>query len=411
MRTTLAGNDPLEEDPGNADRSLVDHSDTGLGPIPPPPASADSLVASVVGVDKRFGPVQALTGLHIEIPRSKITVLLGPNGAGKTTAIRMITGAMVPDSGSVTVFGADPTGNAGEEIRRRCGIVSAKPSLYDRLSGLDNLRYAAELYDLGRGKGIDGRIRQAAAQFGIEHALELRVGGYSTGMKTRLALARSILHEPDLLLLDEPTSGLDPESAVAVLQMVRDMTDDGRTVLMCTHLLLEAEGLADEIVVIQDGTSLMWGDPNELSRRYWPRSEVEITTDPAALETARNHPEVLDALATETGIRLVLTSGDAVTAVVHHLSAAGVPLRAVVPYKPSLEDLYFAIRREYQIDHGEPTNEPVWEKIREDAAQRATPAANQPLAEADKTLQPITSNTAPVAESPHETVSETGAAR
>ena len=132
-------------------------------------------------------------------------MLLGPNGAGKTTAIRMITGALAPDLGTSRVFGLDPAGPEGEEVRRRCGVVSAKPSLYDRLSGWDNLRYAAELYGLGKGDSADSRIREAAEMFAIEVSLDHLVGGYSTGMKTRLALARAVLHDPDLLLLDEPT--------------------------------------------------------------------------------------------------------------------------------------------------------------------------------------------------------------
>ena len=227
------------------------------------------------------------------MPEHSITVLLGPNGAGKTTAIRMITGALKPDSGSVRVFGLDPDVD-GEQVRSRCGVVSAKPALYDRLSGYDNLAYSAELYGLGRGNRTStDRIRAAAHRFGIEHALDSQVGGFSTGMKTRLALARSILHEPDLLLFDEPTSGLDPESSHAVLEMIREMTGDGRTVLMCTHLLMEAEGLADQIIVLEDGDDIVSGTPLELTRRFWPNAVVRLAAeDPATLEAARDIPGV-----------------------------------------------------------------------------------------------------------------------
>ncbi len=329
----------------------------GFAAQPPPPNAAAEMVARVSAVDKRFGSVQALRRLNIDVPKSKITVLLGPNGAGKTTAIRMITGAMSPDAGQVSVFGADPTGPEGESVRQRCGVVSAKPSLYDRLSGLDNLRYAAELYALGRGRAVDKRITEAADRFGIADALDQRVGGYSTGMKTRLALARSILHEPQLLLLDEPTSGLDPESAQAVLAMVRNMTSEGRSVLMCTHLLLEAEGLADEVVIVQDGTSLMWGDPSELSRRYWPRPAVAITAVAGAdLENMVHLPEVVNVSRvddTSTGgvsATVELVDAAAIGLVIHRLSAAGIHLISVVPQRPSLEDLYFAVRREHEFD-------------------------------------------------------------
>jgi ABC-2 type transport system ATP-binding protein len=308
-------------------------------------------VARVHAVDKRFGTVDALRGLTIDVPRSNITVLLGPNGAGKTTAIRMITGAMRPDRGTVAVFGADPTGPQGEDVRRRCGVVSAKPSLYDRLTGRDNLRYAAELYGLGRGSGAEQRVEEAAGRFGIADALELRVGGYSTGMKTRLALARSVLHDPELLLLDEPTSGLDPESAQAVLALVKDMTADGRSVLMCTHLLLEAEGLADEVVIVQGGTSLMWGRPADLARRYWPRPEVLITAAHGAdLDQLAHYPEVFDLARTGNSARVELVADGLISKIVRRLNDAGVELQAVVPVEPSLEDLYFAVRREHDFD-------------------------------------------------------------
>ena len=169
----------------------------------PGPATARALTVEIRGVSRRFGAVTALDDLDLLVPAGRITVLLGPNGAGKTTAIRMITGALAPDAGHVRVFGLDPERD-GEDVRRRCGVVSAKPALYDRLSGRDNLQYAAELYGLGR--HADAPIREAADRFGIVDALDQQVGGYSTGMKTRLALARSVLHDPELLLFDEPTS-------------------------------------------------------------------------------------------------------------------------------------------------------------------------------------------------------------
>jgi ABC-2 type transport system ATP-binding protein len=304
-----------------------------------------ALCAQLSAVSRSFGAVPALSALSIEVPVGAITVLLGPNGAGKTTAIRMITGALDPDAGTVRVFGLDPAA-AGEEVRRRCGVVTAKPSLYDRLSGLDNLRYAAELYGLGRGARADERIAASAARFGIAHALGLEVGGYSTGMKTRLALARAVLHDPELLLLDEPTSGLDPESAVAVLELIRTMTGEGKTVLMCTHLLLEAEGLADQVVIMQHGTDLVAGPPAELARRYWPTASVRISAE---------DPAVLDRLATAEGVAdyhrhgatatLELDDTARVPDLVAVLVAAGARVTRVEPFTPSLEDLYFAVRR------------------------------------------------------------------
>ena len=310
--------------------------------------TASARAESVVVLDhvaRSFGTNPALRDLSLSVPRGAITVLLGPNGAGKTTAIRMITGALSPDAGTVRVFGLDPDVD-GEAVRLRCGVVSAKPALYDRLSGADNLAYAAELYGLGRGDRARQRIHAASDRFGIRAALDQQVGGYSTGMKTRLALARSVLHEPDLLLYDEPTSGLDPESSHAVLELIREMTGDGSTVVMCTHLLLEAEGLADEVVVLDDGTDLVSGSPIELTRRFWPSATVHLDAEDR---------EELDRIAALDGVLGYERNGGHATVqlddlqrvpdLVFALTSAGVRVTRVEPHQPTLEDLYFAVRR------------------------------------------------------------------
>jgi ABC-2 type transport system ATP-binding protein len=323
----------------------------------PPAPDPSTLVVDVRGVAKRFGAVPALSNLDLAVPRGRITVLLGPNGAGKTTAIRVVTGALEPDEGQVRTFGLEPAA-FGEEIRRRCGVVSAKPALYDRLSGWDNLRYSAELYGLGR--RATPAIREAAGRFGILDALDQKVGGYSTGMKTRLALARSVLHGPELLLFDEPTSGLDPESSKAVLDLIREMTADGRTVVMCTHLLVEAEGLADQIIVLESGTDLLHGSQDELIRRYWPNQLVWFDAeDPGQLDLLQGLPGVLSVSRrtvadhqTHTGrgaapvCEVQLDDAHRIPDLLAVLVERGVRVRRVDPHTPTLEELYFAVRAE-----------------------------------------------------------------
>jgi ABC-2 type transport system ATP-binding protein len=322
-------------------------------PAAPPVPDVDQmdprdLVVEMRDVSKTFGRVPALSHLTILAPKGRITVLLGPNGAGKTTAIRVVTGALTPDRGHVRTFGYDPD-RFGEDVRRRCGVVSAKPALYDRLSGWDNLQYSAELYGLGR--NAIRPIREAAARFGILDALDQRVGGYSTGMKTRLALARSVLHDPDLLLFDEPTSGLDPESSHAVLELIREMTADGHTVVMCTHLLIEAEGLADQIVVLENGTDLIHGTQDSLTSQYWPDNLVRFAAEePAQLQQLARMPGVVAADLVEDVWQVQLDDLAKIPDMVSALTAAGVRLTRVDPFNPSLEDLYFAIRRERRGD-------------------------------------------------------------
>jgi ABC-2 type transport system ATP-binding protein len=301
---------------------------------------------ALAGVRRTFGDVLAVDDLTFEVPRGTVTVLLGPNGAGKTTVVRLVTGALHAHGGTVRTLGLDPeVDTEGTEIRRRCGVVPARPALYDRLSGTDNLEYAAALFQVHPGL-VQSRVADAAQRFGISDALHLKVGGYSTGMRARLALARAVLHEPDLLLLDEPTAGLDPESARTVLGLIDEMAEDGKTVLMCTHLLLEAEGLADQVVVMDHGRAMVSGSPRELTRQYWPAARVILDADdPAVLDAARSLPFVR--AYERNGVALVdLERETDVPDLVDALVGAGARLTRVEPQAPSLEQLYFAIRRE-----------------------------------------------------------------
>ena len=301
---------------------------------------ADPPVVDLRAVRRTFGGQLALDNLTFTASAGTVTVLLGPNGAGKTTAVRMITGALHADAGEVRIFGLDPAVD-GEAVRQRCGVVAAKPALYDRLSGWDNLVYAAELYGLGP----DAPIEDTAARFGIDHALDLRVGGYSTGMKTRLALARAVLHGPELLLLDEPTSGLDPESSRAVLHMIDELAALGRTVVMCTHLLLEAEGLADQVVMMEGGRTLVAGSPDELVRRVWPRPSVLIDAENrAALDGLAQLAGVVAVTPLEGPVLVELDDLSRVPDLVAHLAADGARVTRVTPHEPTLEELYFAVR-------------------------------------------------------------------
>lgn len=301
--------------------------------------SMAELALSLESVTRRFGDVTALSGLDLAIERGTVTIVLGPNGAGKTTTFRLATGVLRPTSGSVRTLGLDPTAD-GQTVRRRCGVVPPKPAMYDRLTGRQNLEYAARLYELDAPP-----IDSFAERFGILDALDRRVAGYSTGMRTRLALVRSLLHDPELLLLDEPTAGLDPESSQAVRGLLFDFTGDGKTVVMTTHLLHEADGTADLLVLMDEGKVWESGSPSDLAARYSDGVDVriEVQGDVSSIGSLDGVRRV------EPGDGVVVVTVDdrsVVPTIVARLVGSGASVGAVVPEEQTLERLYFEMRRQ-----------------------------------------------------------------
>jgi ABC-2 type transport system ATP-binding protein len=297
---------------------------------------------SFSSVRKTFGDVTALNNVDISAPAGAVTVLLGPNGAGKTTTVRLTTGAMKADFGAIRVLGLDPL-IQGDEVRARVGVVPPKPAFYDQLSGRENLAFAATIFGADQSEATS-----AAARFGIDHALDQDVGGYSTGMRTRLALARAVLHDPEVLMLDEPTAGLDPESARSVLDLIAEMAGKGRTIVMCTHLLHEAEGIADHLVLLDDGVVSTSGNPKDLTRRYMPDPIVII--DAEDRDSLRFISELDGVLGTrdDGGIHVTLDSIERVPDIVIEVVKRGVRPTRVEPLNPTLEDLYFEMQRAHR---------------------------------------------------------------
>lgn len=290
-------------------------------------------------VVRTFGPVRAVDGLDLVVSAGSVTVLLGPNGAGKTTTVRLITGALKVDSGHVRVLGLDPRRD-GMEIRMRTGVVPPKPALYDRLTGRENLQFTADIWGVSH-----DAVDPAAARFGIDHALEDDVEGYSTGMRTRLALARAVIHDPEVLLLDEPTAGLDPESSRAVLDMIRELAGKGRTIVMCTHLFHEAEGIADQVVLMGAGSARAAGPPTQLAAEYMKNPKVIFDAENRPqLKAVADHPAVLG-VEWNGALHATLESLDDLPDLVNELVASGTRLIRVEPVLPTLEHLYFEMQR------------------------------------------------------------------
>src|SRR5213596_907358 len=214
-------------------------------------------------IRRRVKEIEAVRGVSFAIQQGELFGLLGPNGAGKTTTIKMLITLLLPTSGEARVLGLDVVDQA-REVRKRIGYVfGGDRGLYERLSAYDNLRYFAELY------GVDGReqrprIDEVLELVGLKGREQERVEGYSRGMRQRLHIARGILHDPEVVFLDEPTIGVDPVGARELRAMIAGLVDAGKTVLLTTHYMFEADSLCDRIAVIANGRIVAEGTPAEL---------------------------------------------------------------------------------------------------------------------------------------------------
>lgn len=199
------------------------------------------------GLTKRFNEVLAVDNLTLEVAEGEVFGFLGPNGAGKTTTVRMLTSLISPTSGRARVNGFE-IGKEDIQIRRTVGVLTETPGLYDSLSAQRNLEIYASLYEV---QDVDGQVEKYLRMLGLWERRKDEAGTFSKGMKQKLAIARTLLHEPRTLFLDEPTGSLDPEAARLVRDFVLDIKKQGRTIFLCTHNLDEADRLCDQIGVFK----------------------------------------------------------------------------------------------------------------------------------------------------------------
>ncbi len=222
---------------------------------------------------KHFDDFVAVNGISLDVPAGRVMVVLGPNGAGKTTTVRMLTSILTPTRGRAQVAGFDVVKQA-HEVRRVVGVLTEHHGLYGRMNAHEYLEFYGNLYGLNNQEArrrSDGLLEQ----FGLASAGKKRLGEYSKGMRQKLALVRALLHEPPVLLLDEPTSAMDPESARMVRDAIHTLRSSERTILLCTHNLLEAEELADQVAIIRAGRIIRTGTPENLKRELLGAPEFE----------------------------------------------------------------------------------------------------------------------------------------
>ena len=223
---------------------------------------------------RSFGELTAVNQLSLSIQKGEVFGLLGPNGAGKTTTVRMLAALLAPTGGKATVAGFR-VGEQDQEIRRKIGLLPEAPGLYDALSAEQNLAFFGAMYDM---ENVSVQIQRYLDLLGLWKRRYEPVGTFSKGMRQKLAIARALLHEPEVLFLDEPTSGLDPQASRLVREFIIELKEEGRTIIICTHNLEEADRLCDRVAVVS-GHLLALDEPGELRRKIFGRKVVFHLTE------------------------------------------------------------------------------------------------------------------------------------
>ena len=224
----------------------------------------NSVVIETDGLTKRYSDVLAVDDLNLSISSNTIYGFLGPNGSGKTTTMRMLTTLTQPTQGSAHIVGVDIEDR--DALIDHIGYLPEDPPLFDELTGREQLRHVAALHDIAPDEA-NQRITKYLQRFDLEDDADRRQEGYSTGMRKKVGLIQTVIHEPTVLFLDEPTSGLDPRAARTVKDLISDLSSDETTIFLSTHILSVVDELADTVGVLNDGRLVAEGAPTELKRQ------------------------------------------------------------------------------------------------------------------------------------------------
>ena len=307
---------------------------------------------SAYDLHKCFGDFHAVRGISLEVGPGEVLALLGPNGAGKSTTVRMLTAILRPTRGGAVVAGYDVV-EEPQHVRAQVGLLTEYPGLYVRMTALQYLLFFARLQGFARAEGA-ARAEALLRRFGLWEARERKLDGYSKGMQQKVALIRSMLHNPQVLFLDEPTTAMDPQSAHVVRDAIADLRDERRVIVLCTHNLAEAEVLADRIAVVHNGRIAAEGTVAELTRNLLGDPVWELRTAApvnGALERVRD----LVALEHVAPDRIRYRTADARhlnPVLLERLHGAGVAVVALGEVPRSLETVYLRIVGDATPDDG-----------------------------------------------------------
>ena len=307
--------------------------------------SAGSAIV-VEALRKRFGEVVALDGLDLLGAEGDVLGLLGPNGAGKTTLVRALTTLLRPDSGRATVLGHDVVADPFA-VRREIGVAGQFAAIDEILTGRENLELVGMLYHLGRAEARR-RAADVLERFGLADAADRRASTYSGGMRRRLDLAATLVGRPRVVFLDEPSTGLDPRSRAELWEMVRELRDEGTTILLTTQYLEEADHLAQQIAVIDEGRIVAEGTATQLKERVGHVRLIVRVADPELTDQARSALSGLTSdgppeIVAPTELSLPMTGSDGPAAAVRSLDDIGVGITGIEIRRPTLDDVFFTL--------------------------------------------------------------------
>ena len=291
------------------------------------------------GLRKAYGEVVAVDEVDLVVERGRVYGALGPNGSGKSTTVRMLLGLARPDKGEVKLFGK-PLKEDSSSLLKRVGAVVETPAFVPYLSGRDNLKLLAK-YTPGP---TNGTIETVLERVNLSEAAHRRFKNYSLGMKQRLGIAAAILNDPELIVLDEPTNGLDPQGTREVRALIPELAAEGRTIVLCSHLLYEVEQVCDAVTIFQKGRVVAQGRTKDL---IGTRSRLEIRVpDLVAGEALLRSSQWASSISRLDGVLLIEGAGDQGEAVNRLLAAGGQYASVIRPIQTSLEDVFFELTGE-----------------------------------------------------------------
>lgn len=313
----------------------------------------------IENLQKRYGAIEAVKEVSFEIQPGEIFGLLGPNGAGKTTTIRCLCTLATPDAGRLEVSGIDVVADP-KAARQRLGYVAQEVALDKVLTGRELLELQAALYHIPKPLARD-RINAMLSLLGLEEWANTQTGKYSGGMRKRLDLAAGLLHEPDVLVLDEPTVGLDIESRIAVWSFLRQLRENGTTVLITSHYLEEIDALADRVAILDKGKIIDVGSPSELKDKLGGDRITLRIREFSPIEEAQKAKSLLEPLpfveeivinnAQGNSLNLVVKpQSDALSNIQQALRDAGLPTFGIAQSRPSLDDVYLTATGQTLLD-------------------------------------------------------------